>query len=89
MKKTIESAKINGMEVQGDYLFKKADELTKIAAQLRLATGFLGNIYQQSLAGDEFTLSYFIKSGQFDTTLDVLSNISEEIQEVSNNICPD
>lgn len=89
MKKTIESAKINGMEVQGDYLFEKADELAKIAAQLRLVTGFLGNIHHQSLAGDEFTLSYFIKSGQFNTTLDVLSNISEGIQEVSNGICPD
>lgn len=89
MKKTIESAKINGMEVQSDYLFKKAEELTKIAAQLRLATGFLGNVYHQSLAGDEFTLSYFIKSGQFDTTLDVLSDITELIQETSNGICPD
>lgn len=82
-------AKIDGVEVSTELLEKKSTELTKLATRLDMAVKLLSNINYSIQRGDEFAVSYFIKNGEISKLTDYLQDCQEEIQQISNEICPD
>lgn len=82
-------AKIDGVEVSTELLEKKSTELTKLATRLDMAVKLLSNINYNIQRGDEFAVSYFIKNGEISKLTDYLQDCQEEIQQISNEICPD
>ena len=82
-------AKIDGVEVSTELLVKKATELTKLATRVEMAVNLLSKINYSIQSGDEFAVSYFIKNGEISKLTEYLQDCQEEIQQISNEICPD
>ena len=82
-------AKIDGVEVSTELLVKKSTDLTKLATRLEMAVKLLSNINYSIQRGDEFAVSYFIKNGEISKLTEYLQDCQEEIQQISNEICPD
>ena len=81
--------KIDGVEVSTELLEKKATELTKLATRVEMAVNLLSKINYNLQRGDEFAVSYFIKNGEISKLTEYLQDCQEEIQQISNEICPD
>lgn len=77
-----------GMTVDADYLQDKAVTLTNNVEYLQLISDLLGNALINVRRKEEKDISYFLND-----TLphidDALRDITEEIQQTSNDICPD
>ena len=82
-------AKIDGVEASTELLVKKATELTKLATRVEMAVNLLSKINYSIQSGDEFAVSYFIKNGEISKLTEYLQDCQEEIQQISNEICPD
>ena len=81
--------KIDGVEVSTELLVKKATELTKLATRVEMAVNLLSKINYGTQRGDDFAISYFIKNGEISKLTEYLQDCQEEIQQISNDICPD
>lgn len=80
---------INKKQVTGDLLYKQACELTNLSQEVRVITDYLNYINYSAKQGDKFALTNFVEGGSLGNTVDVLQNIQDEIDGVSNSICPD
>ena len=87
--KVVKVVKIDGVEVSTELLIKKATELTKLATRVEMAVNLLSKINYGIQKGDEFAVSYFIKNGEISKLTEYLQDCQEEIQQISNEICPD
>ncbi|WP_427813506.1 hypothetical protein ACQKTA_09015 [Enterococcus sp. 22-H-5-01] len=72
-----------------DELLEKTCDLTVIANQIGILERLLGNIEYARLTGDNFLLHHQINSGVLNDIEDSLSAIKKDIEDVSNQICPD
>lgn len=81
--------KIDGAEVTSELLEKKSTELIKLATRLDMAVRLLSNIDYSIQSGDGFGVSRFIKNSELSKLTDYLQDCQEEIQQISNEICPD
>ena len=81
--------KIDGVEVSTELLVKKSTDLTKLAVRVEMAVKLLSIINYSIQRGDEFVVSYFIKNGEIAKLTEYLQDCQEEIQQISNEICPD
>lgn len=87
--KVVKVVKIDGAEVSTELLIKKATELTKLATRVEMAVNLLSKINYGIQRGDEVAVSYFIKNGEISKLTEYLQDCQEEIQQISNDICPD
>ena len=81
--------KIDGAEVTSELLEKKSTELIKLATRLDMAVRLLSNIDYSIQSGDGFGVARFIKNSELSKLTDYLQDCQDEIQQISNEICPD
>ena len=72
-----------------DELHQHATKLTSIADQIKLVERLLESTEYSRVSGNEFALHFQINSGLLSNMNDVLSTLKEDIQNISNAICPD
>ncbi|MFT8425746.1 MAG: hypothetical protein ABF630_09815 [Liquorilactobacillus sp.] len=80
---------INKKPVTGSLLYKQACELTDLSQEVRVITDYLDHINYSAKQGDKFALNNFVESSSLGNIVDVLQNIQDELDKVSNSICPD
>lgn len=66
-----------------------ANELTAAVQQIKIIRRLTENVEYARLSGDQFALQYQINSGLLGEIGDSLEILEEEIQRISNEICPD
>lgn len=76
-------------ELTNVELFKKASELTSIANQIRIINRLIENVEYSRVSGDTFSFHHQIYSGLLADIVENLSEITESVKSVSNDICPD
>ena len=77
-----------GTTVDAEYLRDKAMTLTKNVEYLQLIADLLGNALTNVHKGEEMDVSYF-SNDTLPHIDDALRDITEEIQQTSNGLCPD
>lgn len=77
------------MKLTDTQLHKHATKLTSAADQIRLIEKLLENLEYSRVSGDEFSVHFQVSSGVLGDINNVLSTLKDEIQNVSNAICPD
>ena len=77
------------VSLSDDELHQHAVKLTSSCNQIRIITRLLENVDYSKSSGDEFAVRYQIESGLLNDIGDNLSVLEAEIQNVSNDICPD
>lgn len=70
-------------------LLKRAVTLTAAAYQLKLAERLIENVEYARINKDQFSINYQLQSGVLEDIGEVISDIRNTIQDVSNDICPD
>ncbi|MGM0259671.1 hypothetical protein [Enterococcus sp. AZ102] len=70
-------------------LLKRAVTLTAAAYQLKLAERLIENVEYARINKDQFSVNYQLQSGVLEDIGEVISDIRNTIQDVSNDICPD
>jgi hypothetical protein len=78
-----------GKGLGDDELHQHATKLSSIADQIKLIERLLESAEYSRVSGDEFALHFQIHSGVLSNMNDVLSTLKEDIQNISNVICPD
>ncbi|MGG5372833.1 hypothetical protein [Enterococcus sp. AZ196] len=77
------------MNLSEKQLQKYAISLTSAADQIRLIERVIENMEYSRVKGDEFSVHFQVDSGVLGNINNVLSTLKDEIQNVSNAICPD
>lgn len=72
-----------------DELLRHAVKLTSVASQIKMIERVLENVDYSRVTGDNFAIHHQIQSGLLSDIGDNLSDIKDEIQKVSIEICPD
>lgn len=72
-----------------DELQHHAKKLTSSCNQIRIIGRLLENVDYSRVKGDEFAVHHQIRTGLLDDIGDSLSVLEAEIQNISNDICPD
>lgn len=72
-----------------DDLLEKAVKLTAIANQVRIIERLIENVEYSRIKGDDFAVHHQIQSGLLDDIGNNLSEIKDEVQAISNELCPD
>lgn len=70
-------------------LLKYATQLTSVSNQIRIINRLLENVDYLRVSGDEFSVHHQIQSGLLDDIGNSLSELEDQIQNVSGSICPD
>lgn len=70
-------------------LQQHAVELTSISNQIRIIKRLLENIQYSKVSGDEFAVHHQINSGLLDDVGDSLADLQNEVQRISDALCPD
>ncbi|EOT47147.1 hypothetical protein OMY_01400 [Enterococcus sulfureus ATCC 49903] len=70
-------------------LLKRAVTLTAAANQLKLAERLIENVEYARINKDQFSVNHQLQSGVLEDIGEVISDIRNTIQDVSNDICPD
>lgn len=78
-----------GKGLGDDELHQHATKLSSIVDQIKLIERLLEIAEYSRVSGDEFSLHFQIHSGVLSNMNDVLSTLKEDIQNISNVICPD
>lgn len=78
-----------GKGLGDDELHQHATKLSSNADQIKLIERLLESAEYSRVSGDEFALHFQIHSGVLSNINDVLSTLKEDIQNISNEICPD
>lgn len=75
--------------ITNDELMKYAVELTNLSQQAKVLKRLAETVEYARVTGDEFSLKYQINSGLLGEIGDSLQILEEDIQRISNEICPD
>lgn len=70
-------------------LMKYAVELTNLSQQAKVLKRLAEAVEYARVTGDDFSLNYQINSGLLGEIGDSLQILEEDIQRISNEICPD
>ena len=70
-------------------LMKYAVELTNLSQQAKVLKRLAETVEYARVTGDDFSLKYQINSGLLGEIGDSLEILEEDIQRISNEICPD
>lgn len=81
--------KIDGVEIDSTFLMKKALTLTAVATQTSLLIRLLEGLEFDCKHGGGLNLEHFIETNGLSELTDGLTHIKEQVQEISDAICPD
>ncbi|MGX7329469.1 hypothetical protein [Enterococcus bulliens] len=70
-------------------LLKRAERLTAAANQLKLAERLIEGVEYARINKDQFSINHQLQSGLLEDIGEVISDIRNTIQQISNDICPD
>ncbi|MDT2398715.1 hypothetical protein P7D77_12180 [Enterococcus avium] len=77
------------VKMTNNDLMKYAVELTNLSQQAKVLKRLAETVEYARVTGDDFSLKYQINSGLLGEIGDSLEILEEDIQRISNEICPD
>ncbi|MDT2705562.1 hypothetical protein [Enterococcus dispar] len=77
------------VKMTNNDLMKYAVELTNLSQQAKVLKRLAETVEYARVTGDDFFLKYQINSGLLGEIGDSLEILEEDIQRISNEICPD
>lgn len=77
------------VKMTNDELMKYAVELTNLSQQAKVLKRLAETVEYARVTGDQFAVQHQIASGLLGEIGDSLEILEEEIQRISNEICPD
>lgn len=81
--------RINGNELSGEHLYKEANSLIGIKHVIDSNKDTLDIVNYLYRDENMIAVNYFIQDGVLEKLSQSLSYVSEQLESISNNICPD
>lgn len=77
-----------GQAITNEYLLNHAMSLTKATNALQVALDLMAKANCQRQQGTQFDTNYFVNA-ELPHLVDLLGDVIEDVQQVSDDICPD